>query len=96
MKYLEEIGNNKNRLFVECFNGYACRFFYQGHDLIHGGSFPEKYRTKEDNLRIEKGAPEYSNITVFPFGGSTFSRTCFRISLTFVFIIYYLKKTLYF
>jgi len=67
MKSLEKIKNDE--ISVECFNGYVCKFSYQGYDLIHGGGLPKELRSEEDNLRINKGAPEYSNITVFPFGG---------------------------
>ncbi len=59
----------KNRISVEYANGYICKLTYNQSDLIHGGSFPEKLKSKEDKSRIEKGAPEYSNITGFPFGG---------------------------
>ena len=61
--------NNKDTS-IKCFNGYVCEFVYNGkHNLIHRGGLPKELRSEDDNLRIKKGAPKYSNITPFPYGG---------------------------
>jgi hypothetical protein len=46
----------------------VCGLNYKGLDLIHKGGLSFSLRGYDDHMRIVNGAPEYSNMTVFPFG----------------------------
>lgn len=63
-----KIDYNENLSVAFC-NGQVAGLWFKGHEFIHGGSLPEDWRSVGDKQRIENGAPEYSNLVAFPYGG---------------------------